>query len=108
MPSIHESVNPDQQEALLPLGTGAPYSTVEITEVERGKDDEIATFTVRIGGIKIRRVSLRQGRNNSVFLNYPSFQNKHGRWTHYIEIVSPSLDAFVRQQVERAVGEVVR
>lgn len=112
MSSITQVV-PSLQEAksgeMLPLGQqDTPYKSVVVSDIVPGDADTIATFSLRIGGIKINRATLRQGRNHSVFLNFGSFKNRHGRWVDLIEIVSPALEAHVRQTVERAVSEAVR
>lgn len=99
----------ETQDTLLPLGNAStPYRSIVVSDIQPGKDDTIATFTVKIGSVIVRKVSLRRGRNDSIYVNYPSFKNEHGRWVHLVEIVSPSLEAAVNQEIHKAVSEVVR
>lgn len=95
---------------LLPVGTNdtGPYRAIIVTNIQPGNDDEIASFDVKIGGVLVRRVSLRKGRNDSTYVNFPSHKNEHGRWVHVVEITSPALDVAVRQEIVRAVSEAVR
>jgi hypothetical protein len=94
------------QEVMLPVAADTPYKSIQVTEIQPGQDDTVATFTVKIGSVLVRRVSLRRGRGDSIFVNWPSFKNEHGRWVHLVEIVSPSLEAAVREEIHRACSEV--
>lgn len=82
--------------------------TIQVTNIRLGQGDIIATLDVRVGGIFIRNVSLRRGRGDTIYVNYPSFRNEHGRWVHSIEITSPQLEAYLREEIFRAVTEAVR
>lgn len=94
---------------MLPVGAAStPYRSIAIFDIQPGQDDIVATFSVKIGGITVRKVSLRRGRNDSTYINFPAFKNEHGRWAPVVEILSPALEAAVRQEIYQAVGEVVR
>ncbi len=82
--------------------------TIEVTDVARGTGDILATCTARIGGVTIRGVTVRRGRGNATYINYPSRKDSHGRWLHLVVITSPGLEAAVRDAVLRAVSEVTR
>jgi len=106
-----ENFNPQSIDidSLLPVGTPTtPYRSITVTDIQPGAGDCIASFTLKVGSVLVRKVTLRRGRNNSTYINFPSFKNDHGRWLHFVEIISPALEAAVRQEIYRAVGEVVR
>lgn len=94
---------------MLPVGSDAtPYRAITVTGVQPGEGDTIATFNVKVGSVIVRKVTLRRGRGNSTYVNYPATKDEYGRWVHLVEIVSPALEAAVRAEIYRAVGEVVR
>lgn len=97
------------QEEMLPVGAPeTPYRSVTISDIVPGQDDVVATFSVRIGGVLIRRASLRKGRGNATFVNYPSVKTESGKWIHLFEIVSPSLEAHVTKTIHQAISEATR
>ena len=103
----HNAKSP--QEALLPVGPeSTPYKSIAVSEIQPGQGDTIASFTLKIGSVVVRKVSLRRGRSNTTYVNYPSHKNEEGRWVHLVEIISPALECAVREEIYRAVGEVTR
>lgn len=99
----------EPQVELLPVGNGStPYKSITASNVQPGQGDVIATLDLKVGSILIRRVSVRRGRGDATFVNYPSRKNKHGKWLPLVEILSPALETAVREEIYRAVGEVVR
>ena len=104
-----EFFNPPQGTDLLPVGSpSTPYRSIAVTNITPGQEDVVATFDVKIGGVVVRQVSLRRGRNNSTYVNYPNYKNDDGKWVHLVEIISPALESAVCQEIYRAVGEVAR
>lgn len=97
-----------QPQDTLPVGPATPYKSIAVTNIQPGQGDEIASFDVKIGSVLVRKVTLRRGRGNSVYTNFPRFRNEHGRWMPCVEITSPALEAAVRDEIHRAVSEVVR
>jgi hypothetical protein len=94
---------------MLPVGNSStPYKSIAVTEIAPGDGDTIATFTVKIGSVLVRKVSLRRGRNDSIFVNYPSYKNEHGRWVSFVEVTSPALEVAVREEIHKACSEVAR
>jgi hypothetical protein len=84
------------------------YRSIAVSNVRAGEGDVIATCDVRCGGIFIRNVCVRRGRNNSTFVNYPSARDKHGHLVKLIEVTSPQLEEAIRQVVLAAAAEVTR
>jgi hypothetical protein len=108
-PILAQSVNtPQEPQDILPVATNTQYRTIAVTNIVVGQDDTVATFDLKIGGVLVRRCSLRCGRGNATYINYPSQKDDSGRWVHLFEIVSPSLESAVRQAIHAAVAEVVR
>ncbi len=85
-----------------------PNRAIVVSDIHPGQDDVIATFTVKIGSVLVRRVQLRRGRNDAVYINYPSYKNEFGRWVHLVEIITPSLEEGVNEAIYAAVSEVMR
>lgn len=84
------------------------YRSIAVTNVRLGQGDTVATLDLKVGGVFIRRVHLRRGRGGSVYLNFPSFKNEHGRWLSFVEITSQPLADAINHAVMAAVAEVER
>jgi hypothetical protein len=84
----------------------APYQAIAVSDIQRGKGAVIATFTLKIGGIFVRNVTLRRSRRGATYLNFPSYRNEHGRWVHLVEIRSQKLEDFIQQAAHKAISEV--
>lgn len=81
-----------------------PRSTVRVLSSVKGEGPLIATVDVKVGGLLIRRVKVRRGRNNFTYVDFPSVRdNETGKWIHYIEFSSKALEEFVRANILQAV-----
>jgi hypothetical protein len=82
-----------------------PFRVIGVSDIVRGDGDTLASFTLRIGGIRIRHCRLRQGRGGATYLNFPSTKDEDGRWVHLVEVVSPTLERFLQATIHKAVAE---
>jgi hypothetical protein len=104
------SINPQNQNLNLrseQTEQRPAYQAIAVTNLQPGSGSVIARCDLKLGGIFVRNVTLRRGRNNSTFLNFPSYRNKEGKWIHLVELVSPALTDFVTTAIHRAISEAL-
>ena len=83
------------------------FRTIAAINVQRGDGDIIATCDLKVGGLLIRGVRVRRGRQGTTYVNFPR-RHVNGQWVDIIEITSTPVGDACRQVVLNAAAEVNR
>lgn len=83
------------------------YQSIVASNIQPGEGDVVATCDLKVGGLLIRRVKVRRGRQGATYVNLPSVR-LDDLWTDTIEFTSKPLEAACYQAVLAAVAEATR